>query len=121
MRTNRADEALRLHGFNGRRDQKRFDAHVRQTRERTRRIVRVQRGENQVTRERRADGDVRRFAVANFADHYDVRILTQNMAQTHCERQADVRTHGDLIDAFKFIFDRFFNGNNAFADRIDRG
>jgi hypothetical protein len=38
------------------------------------------------------------------------------MAQTHRERQPDVRTHGDLVDALEFVFDRFLDRDDAFRD-----
>ena len=84
------------------------------------RIVRVQRAENQVTRQRGANGDFGRFQVANFADHDHVRVLAQNMAQAHREGQPDFRTHRDLVDAFQFVFDRFLNRDDAFVNRVDR-
>ena len=57
--------------------------------------------------------------IADFADHDDVRVLPQNVAQAHRERQPDVRAHGDLVDAFQFVFDRLLNRDDALVNRID--
>jgi hypothetical protein len=77
--------------FDGRRHEERLDAHVNQPRERARRVVRVQRAEHQVTRQRRADGDLRGLLVADFTDHHHVRVLPQDVAQAHREGQPDLR------------------------------
>jgi len=95
MRTDIADETLRHDGLDGRRHKKRLDAHVNQPRERARRVVRVQRAENQMPGQRRANGDFRRFQIANFTDHDYVRVLPQNMAQSHREGQTDFLFHTD--------------------------
>jgi hypothetical protein len=64
-------------------------------------------------RERRADGDLRRFQVANLTHHDHVGVLAQDVAQAHRERQPDLRPHGDLIDALEFVFHRLFNRDDA--------
>ncbi len=117
---NGADETLREHRFDGGGDEERLDAHVDQTGKCARRVIGVQRAEDQVTGERRANGDFGGFKVANFADHDHVGVLAQNVAQTHRECQSDIGAHGDLVDAFEFVFDRFFNRDDTFGDRIDR-
>ena len=66
MRTKHAHEALREHGFERRGDQIRLDAHVHQARQRAGRVVRVQRGENQMAGERRLHGDLRRLLRREF-------------------------------------------------------
>ena len=80
-------------------EQERLDAHVEQTRDAADGVVRVQRGEDQVTRHRRANGDFRRLEVANFTDHDDVRVLPQNVPQAVGEGEVDLRFHVDLRDA----------------------
>ena len=74
-----------------------------------------------MTGQRRADGNVGRFRIADFPNHHDVRVLAENVAQAHRECEPDVRTHGDLVDAFEFVFDRLLNRDDAFADGIDGG
>ena len=74
-----------------------------------RRIVGVQRGIDEVTGKRGADGDVRGLAIANFTDHDDVGILTDDVPHSGGERQADLRIDVDLIDPVHLIFDRIFD------------
>jgi len=100
MRADRAHQALRQDGLDRGGDKKRFDPHIDQTRKRAGRVVRVQRAENQMAGQRRADGNFRGFQVADFADHDHVRILAQNVTQTHREGQPDIRPHRDLVDSF---------------------
>src|SRR5438477_3100922 len=119
VRADRAYQPLRHHGLDRRGDQERLDAHVNQTRERARRIVRVQRAEHEVAGQRRANRDFRRLQIANFADHNDVGVLAQYVAQADGKRQADVRADRDLVDAFEFVFDRFLDRNDALVHRID--
>ena len=61
----------------------RLHAHVDQTGEGLRRIVRVQRGEHQVAGLRRLDGDFGSLEVADFADHDDVGVLAQEWRAGH--------------------------------------
>src|SRR5205823_14873229 len=62
-----------------------------------RRIVRVQRREHEVARERGFDRDVGGLRVANFADEDHVRVLAQNRAQSSGERETALRIHRHLI------------------------
>src|SRR5437899_3298065 len=56
--------------------------------------------------ERRLNGDLRRFLVANFTDHNLVRVVTQNGTQTACKGQTFFLIYRDLYNAVKLIFDR---------------
>src|ERR1019366_10739480 len=56
-----AHQPLRHEAARGRRDQEGLHANVHETRDGARRVIRVQRGENQVTGERRVDGNGRGF------------------------------------------------------------
>ena len=47
-------------------------------------------------------------------------ILAQDVAQAHRESQPDLRAHRDLVDALKFVFDRFLDRDDALVDRVDR-
>ena len=67
----------------------RLHAHVDQARDSAGRVVRVQRGKNQVARERCLDRDLRRLQIARFTHHDAVRILPQKRAQHAREIQAD--------------------------------
>src|SRR6266700_6928087 len=119
VRTNRAHEPLRDEGFHHRGEQKRFHIHVEQTRDAAYGIVRVQRAENKVASHGRANRDVRRFNVANLADHHHIWILSQNVTETFGESQIDLRFHIDLRDTGNSIFDWFFDGDDAALDGIN--
>src|SRR6266404_1102101 len=62
--------------------------------------------------ERGANGDVRGFAVADFADHDDVGILADDVAETGSEREPDLRVDVNLIDPIHLIFDRVLDGDD---------
>ena len=80
-------------------DEVRLDAEVEQTRDRARRIVRVQRAEHQVAGERRLRRELGGFRVADFADHHDVRVLPQQRPQRVGESEAGLLVHLKLVDA----------------------
>src|SRR3954453_23114277 len=65
-----------------------------------------------------------RLAIANFADHNDIRILSKHAAQTGRESHSLAVAHLRLADAFKVIFDRILDGENVvlFAvELLERG
>ena len=67
--------------------------------DRRRRVVGVQRREDEVAGERGLDGDLRRLAVADLADHDDVGVGAHHRAQAVGERQAGLRVDLHLRDA----------------------
>ena len=71
-----------------------------------RRVVRVQRREHHVARERRLQRDLRGLGVADLADHDDVGVLPQDVAQRLGEAEADLRLHGDLVERVDDDLDR---------------
>ena len=72
----------------------------------------MDRREHQVAGQRRLNGDLRRFHVADFSDHDLVRIVTQNRAQSSRERQPFLLVDRNLRDAADLIFDRIFDGDD---------
>jgi len=81
-------------------------------------------GENQVAGERRLDGDLRGFLVADFADHDLVRVVAQNGAQTAREGESLFLVHGNLGDAAELILDGIFDGDDLVfvgLDLVDGG
>jgi len=72
-----------------------------------------------MARERSVDRDLRRLAVADFTDHDDVRVLTQEGAQRTREGQPDVLTHQHLIDARHLVLDRIFGRQDAHLHLVD--
>ena len=79
--------------------EERLDAHVDQAREGAGGVVRVDRGEHEVTGERRVDRDLGRLLVADLADHDDVRILAEEGAERAREGEPDLRVDVHLVDA----------------------
>ena len=83
-----ANQALRHDAIQRRNEIVRLDAHVDEAADHVGHVVGVNRGENQMAGERRVDGDLRGFLVANFADHDLVGVVTQNGTQAAGEREA---------------------------------
>ena len=79
----------------------------------------MQRAEDEVTGHGRANRDICRFDVANFANHHDVRVLSQNVTQTFGERKIDLWFYVNLWHARDSILDRFFDGDDATLHRIN--
>ena len=65
------------------------------------------------------DRDLGRLQVADFADHDDVRVLAQDMAQARGEGQADLGPHLDLVDAGHLVLDRVLDREDALVDGVD--
>ncbi len=65
--------------------------------------------ENEVSRQRRVDGDFRRLVVSDFAYHDDVGVVPQDRAQPRRKSQADGRVDLNLRHAFQLILHRVFN------------
>ena len=81
MVANLAHESLRHDEIQRRGQQIALDAHVREPADCAGGIVRVERAEDQVPRQRGLDRDIDGLLVANLADQDDVRVLPQNRAQ----------------------------------------
>ena len=103
-------ETLGQHEVDRSGHQERLDAHVQQTGDRARRVVGVERRQDQVTRQRGLDGNLRGLEVSNLTDHDDVGVLTQERAQCRGEVQADVFVHLHLVDADEVELDRILGG-----------
>ena len=96
-----------------------LDTHILKTGDRSRRVIGVERGEHQVARQGRMDGDLRRLEIADLADHDDVRILPDDGAQSAGERQSDLRPDGDLVDPFELVFHGIFDRDDLLLRHID--
>ena len=75
--------------------------------------------EHEVARERRLDGDLRRLAVADLADHDDVGVGTHHRAQAGGERQARLVVDLDLGDAVELVLDRVLDRDDVLLDRVE--
>ena len=82
-------------------------------------VVGVQGAEDEMAGHGRADGDIGRLDVANFSDHDDVWVLTQNVTQAFGKGEVDLRFHIDLRDARKTVLDRFLDRDDAALDGVD--
>ena len=71
-----------------------------------------------MTRQRRLHGDLGRLEVADFTDHDDVGILTQERSQRVREVQTDLRLDLNLIDSVKLIFDGILDRQDLAFRRI---
>ena len=107
----------------GRADQEALDPEVDQARDRGRGVVGVQGGEDEVAGERGLDRVLRRLGVADLADHDDVRVLAQDVAQGAGEVDADLRLHRGLVELLEHHLDRILDGGDvelAGGDRLER-
>ena len=68
--------------------------------------------------QRRLHGDLRGFEIADFADHDDVGILTQDRPQKTGEIEPDLRSHLDLVDAPELVLDRVLHGHDIARHRV---
>jgi len=90
-RHSRADYSRQPLRYSGKAASRRSDTArfpCQQARDDAGRVVRVQRGKNQVTRERCLGLQEADFQVAGFADHDDVRVMAEKRTQHRLEGQA---------------------------------
>ena len=72
-----------------------------------------------MARERGLDGDLRRLAVADLADHDDVGVGAHHRAQAGGERQARLVVDLDLGDALELVLDRVLDRDDVLLDRVE--
>lgn len=121
LRAEGTHEALGNEGADRGTNQERLHAHFHQTGDATDGVVGVKGGEYQVTGERGTYGNLRGFKVANFPHHDDVRVATQDAAQTAGKGEADLRFHRDLHHARKLVLHRIFDGDDTAGDAVELG
>ena len=73
----------------------------------------MHRAEDLVAGESGFHGDFRRFGIANFTDHDDVRILPQNRTQRVGKRKANILFHRHLIDPRDLEFNRILDRHDV--------
>ena len=108
-----AHQALRHHADQAGGEQERLDAHVHQPRDRADCIVGMQRGEYEMSGKARLDRDLRRFEIADLADHDHIRVLAQDGPQRQCEAHLDPRIDLGLADAVEVVFDGILDGHDV--------
>ena len=101
FRADPADESLGEDALQRRGDQIRLDPHVLHPRDRAGGVIRVQRAENKVPRQRRVDRDVGGVLVSDLTDHNDVGVVPDDRAKTGREAQADLVVDVNLIHALE--------------------
>src|SRR5688572_15232598 len=80
--------------------------------------IRVQRGKDQVARERRFDAGADRLLVAHLPDHDDIRVGPQERLHRYCERQSRFRIHLHLTQSPLRDLYRVFRGPDLRIRRI---
>lgn len=128
VRAELACQALRDDEFERRYDEKRVDAQVRETLEGVYGRVRVDGGKHQMAGDGSFHGQMRGLGVADFSDHHDVRILSEQRAEAVGERKPDLRVDLRVVDSRDAVFDRVFQrrdvavfGIEARKHRVERG
>ena len=119
-RTRPPHQPLRHDAEERRRHQERLDAEVEQPRDGRRRVVGVQRAEQQMAGLRRPERDVRRLLIANLADQNHVGILAENRAQPARERHAGLGVDLHLVHAGDLHLDRILERDDVVGRRLDR-
>ena len=82
-----AQQPLGRHHGNGRGDEVGLHAHVGEAIDAGRRIVGMERGQHQMTRQRGVDGDTGGFGVTDLPHHEDIGVLAQERPQAGGERE----------------------------------
>ena len=124
MGADSADETLGGDADETRRDPERLDADVGEARDRADRVVRMQRGEHEVSGHRGLERDVGRLLVTDFSDEQHVRILTQHRSQHPGEGETLLLVHLHLVDAAQAVFNGVFHGDDVHrfaAARVEGG
>src|SRR6185503_12893925 len=112
MSAKHSDEPLSQHAVQRRNEVVRLDSHVEESANNVNDVVGVDGREYQMARQRGLNGYLRSFGVADFTDHYLVRVVTQYAAKTASEGQPLLLVDGNLRDALKLILDRVFDGDD---------
>ena len=74
---------------------------------------------DEVTGQRRLDGNLRGFRVANLAHHDLVRVVAKDRPQTARKGQSLLLVDRDLRDAAQLIFDRVLDRDDLVLDGLD--
>jgi hypothetical protein len=82
---NFAHEPLANGDIHRRGNEVRLDFHIEKTRQGCRRVIGVQRREQEVAGERRVDRKSCRLDIADLADHNDIGVLAEHAAQSVCK------------------------------------
>ena len=114
-----ADQALRHDSDDRGGDQIGGHSEVAQPGDRRHGGVGVDRGEHQVPREGRLNGDRGRIQVAHLPHHDDVGVLPQHRPEHDGEAEADLLLHRHLVDPRQLVLDRVFDRRDVVLDGFD--
>src|SRR5579862_9446697 len=106
-------ESLGDDQVHGGRDRVWLDPHVHQSGESLRRIICVQRRENEMPRLCRLDGDLGGLEVTDLTHHDHVRVLAQERTHRRREGESYLGVDVDLIHSRKVDFRRVFGGRDV--------
>ncbi len=110
--TEARQEALGDHDIHRRGDEELLHPHVGEAGNDAHGIVRVERREDEVARERRMHRELGRLLVAYLADHDDVGVLAENLAESRGEVVPDLRAHLRLVDTLDEVLDGVFEAHD---------
>ena len=113
---NAAHKSLGQHTLNSGRHKERFQSHFEQTRECAGSVVRMERTEDQVTRQSSFDSHRRGFLVTHFTDHDHVRVLTEQGTNARRKGKACGIVDLALVHTVNIQFHRVFHRRD-----VDRG
>ena len=112
------EEALCDYGHERRSHQERFDLHIYKSRDSACGIVRMEGGEDEVSRERCVNCDICGLSIPDLADQDHVGVLAEYGSEAVCECEVYFRIYLDLIDPLNLVFDGVFDSDNFFVRRI---
>lgn len=121
MRTQLSRESLRYDHFETGDDEERIDSEIDETLDGVDRRIGVDRGEHEMSGDGSFDCEVGRFRVADFPDHDDIRILSEEAAESVREVESDLGTDLRMVDSFHPVLDGILQGGNVFFLRIEGG
>ena len=106
-----ANQPLGQDGFQAGGHQKRFHAHVQQTRGGPNGGVGVQGRKNQVPGERRLHRGFGGFPITDFPNHHHVGVVPKDGPQTRSKVEPHPAVHRNLVHAFHVVLHRIFHGD----------
>src|SRR5215472_5415231 len=119
MLANRAHQPLRQHTIQRGDEIVRLHSHVEEAAEHVYHVIGVHGREDQMSRQRRLDGDLRGFRIANLAHHDLVGIVTQNRAQSASEGESLLLIDRNLGHAPDLVFHGVFDGDDLIFVGLD--
>ncbi len=76
---------------------------------------------DQVTGQRRLDGDLGRLQIPDLSDHDHVGILAQDRPQPVGEGEVDLGVDLDLADPLELVLDGILDGDDVLVGGVDPG